>query len=105
MLIKDTRTPLKAFINMTLEEMFLLSMWIRTVSGFVEMPEILVIQNGCDVVDYYVALVTFADSQDKKKLLKFIRSLSQESNFGGERHNEHWITPLDAGLTISRVGL
>ncbi len=39
----------------------------------------------------------------KKKLLKFITSLTQDSNFGGIREGEHWISHDDVFPKLKQI--
>lgn len=99
MLIKDTSAENTIDINLTLEEIFRLSLWVReTLSSTAEFK---VVGNGYDLADYYAVQIVMNDgsgdlppNEQKCELLDYIRSCTRESNFGGERENEHWLPPL-----------
>ncbi len=87
-------------VNATLRELYLLSLWVKnprhtaSASG----TKLIVTSNGSDCVDYYGCLIQFSDDfciNDTKLFLEWVRSLDQESNFGGIRDNEFWITEKD----------
>lgn len=83
--------------NATLHELYLLSLWAKnpkhttSASG----TNINVLSNGSDCVDYYRCSIEFDEDcweSDTQNFLDWVQSLNQESNFGGVRENEFWIT-------------
>lgn len=89
MLIIDDTFEKSIKINMTLEELWLLCKWMDY--NKLNSAQVNILRNGCDMYDYYAIEIILETNNEKNKLVSFIRSLTQESNFGGIRKNEYWI--------------
>jgi hypothetical protein len=97
MLVLNDKVENKIGLSATLEEIYLLSLWIKMYVECNGDVELHVTENGCDIIDYYGIEIIFdtGDDEDGNRFMNFIKSLSQESNFGGVRENEYWITGED----------
>lgn len=91
MLIQNEERELILDINLTIREAYLLSVWMNFNIMYYGGTKLNFIENGCDMVDYYQTEIIFKNNEEKFKTIDYIRSLPQESNFGGIRENEYWI--------------
>lgn len=87
LLNSDTETTIK--INLTLREIYVLSEHI--IDNYCAGTQLNIIGNGSDVVDYYSTEIIFENSELKNRFLTWLKTLPQESNFGGIRENEYWL--------------
>ena len=97
MMILDTKVPDKIKLALTIPEMLFMYEWMHGYFHMNGMIQMSVLNNGCDMIDYRTVEIEFNTkygnhneiSGYKDETLKFIRSLSQESNFGGIRENDY----------------
>lgn len=95
---KETQKTIN--LSATLQEIFLLAKWMNR---NICQARLDILSNGCDLIDYYYIKIYTDKLEDhsthiknKNNISKFIRNLNQNSNFGGVRKNEYWISEKEA---------